>query len=557
MLILDKPEPFDGETIVLPIYHRAHLSLFKESGVSVVVLPPKDQARQLAELIISPIREDSWDDLWRASLTLYDRKGLVKDVLQVLARHDLNVLAAESSSMEREAEHLIDIIFDARRYQTPFSDGDYALRSRGVIQELNDLKRYLIAQLLPDLVIGAGGTPRLLIRRMRALFNARRALDEADAAYKSSQSTFRPVRGRARLEKVDSSEYVVRLNEDLRLGLKNLLGNSGSEPRYLRVSDTQQRFLRVHFTNGNEHVFAPTIRHVERPGAIAEMTNIIHACNFNILTMLSRLADHNRAAETEFVLTCSSDIKNPRGVLEAALSTEDLIREYGLQIAYPDSYSGQRKFRHLAPQSSETARVPRYAELPSVSEQLLTQVHRYSTVISRTGSSQEDAQRLRIARLHHSEEVEVIGKRAAKILFLSCAYGAEYLQKAKETARNYGFIVLTGEEVDQPTKRSGVEQKIRSSTHFLGIWTCEGGFPMQERRADNLPYYWPSPWMNWEVGVAQAHNLMIALAISRELHPECWRKIYADPPHCMFDGSNFPDALDRVLISLAKQERAS
>src|SRR2546426_46273 len=115
MNILDKPALFDGSTIRVPLYHRGHLSLFPGAKVWLCLIPRTGE-NQFTELIISPIHYDAWTDLWRISITLNDRIGLVHELFQILADNEINIVTAESTTRERMSLHSIEIIANAKLY---------------------------------------------------------------------------------------------------------------------------------------------------------------------------------------------------------------------------------------------------------------------------------------------------------------------------------------------------------------------------------------------------------------------------------------------------------
>lgn len=179
MLILDKPREFDGRDVKVPLYHRGHLSLFPGAKVWLCLLPGGRGGAVLPELVISPIHFDSWPDLWRIRIALVERPGLVHDVFEVLREHSVNILASESSSMEWQRLHSIEIIVDACRYSSVEGDGRHEDRSTGQIDELSGLRRAILSRVMGDICFDALERPRISIRRIRNLFEARRAFDAA------------------------------------------------------------------------------------------------------------------------------------------------------------------------------------------------------------------------------------------------------------------------------------------------------------------------------------------------------------------------------------------
>jgi len=178
MNILDKPARFDGTTISVPLYHRGHLSLSPGAKVWLCLIPSTTR-HQFTELIVSPIHNDAWTDLWRISITLRERVGLVHDVFQILANNSINIVTAESSTRDGMSLHSIEIIADAKLYNGPLSDLSHEERTLSQVDELSDLRTEILALLIDDIEFLPNGLPRLQIRRVRGLYNARRHYNEA------------------------------------------------------------------------------------------------------------------------------------------------------------------------------------------------------------------------------------------------------------------------------------------------------------------------------------------------------------------------------------------
>lgn len=343
MLILDIPSDFDGVTIKIPLYHRGHLSLFPEAKVWLCLLPGVQGGQLLPEIVISPIDYESWGDLWRISITLHDRIGLVHDVFQILADQDLNIIAAESSSMERQRLHSIEMLVNANKYG---SDGGTEERSGGTVEELKDLRRAILARVLQEIAFLPSGEPRLKIRRVRHLFEAMHSFNEAKKEMAYLTPAFKPVVGHAEVRRIEHHGVTITLPAELRRSLLTALGTTKKTDKagkYLLISNTSDRFLRVYFVKESDVIVAPTILHDDEVGALAVITGALQAEGFNILTSLSRLYKWGAQAHSEFVLQPPPDLKKAttkaieRRIREA-LSTRELVQRFKVAICYPKNY---------------------------------------------------------------------------------------------------------------------------------------------------------------------------------------------------------------------------
>jgi predicted amino acid-binding ACT domain protein len=567
MLILDKPRNFGGSTIRIPLYHRSHLSLFPTATVWLCLLPGRQAGELLPEITISPIELDAWSDLWRISITMKDRVGLVHDFFQMLADNHINIVAAESSSMETQRMHSIEAVVDAKRYQGSSQDKTHAERSLDAeIDDLVDLRRFILARALPEIALSPSGKPRLKIRRVRHLFEAKQSLAQAEQDARLLNA-FRPIVERVDVrritEKIGEREVtrgvVIDLPVDVSLMLSDALGTvneSGKPAKYLSVSNTADRFLRVYFIKQSENIIDPTLRHEDKVGALAAITDAMARNGFNILTALSRQYKVGSPAHSEFVLKPPPNLRTSseeeiRAKLKEALSTPRLINDYKIGVGYPKSYSESAPTEAITrPVSGDEQSNP-----PADTDSLIRQ--KYLVLKERVNQadvSGEDKLRYRIARDlwadtaadSVSHETETAIKR---FLFVSYSFAArDVFDRVKEAAKDFGFEVITAAKLSaHKTTRVGVVRTMREQcTHFLGLWTEHGGIEVEK----NL--WWPSPWLGWEYGVANTTPLHSKLFISERIREDSWNRFAGEATHVIYSTVNFNEKLAEVLDGLSQ-----
>lgn len=87
---------------------------------------------------------------------------------------------------------------------------------------------------------------------------------------------------------------------------------------------------------------------------------------------------------------------------------------------------------------------------------------------------------------------------------------------------------MTGENLTQfESNVDGIIEKMKLCTHFLGVWTRMAGHNVSKE-------VWPSPWLLWELGVAEAIGLKWSLLISDEISQDTWKKIHSSRQHVIF-----------------------
>jgi predicted amino acid-binding ACT domain protein len=561
MLILDKPRQFKSTNIKIPLYHRGHLSLFKGAKVWLCFLPDVEAGR-FPELVLSPIHHDSWSDLWRITITLHERVGLVHDVFQILADNGINIVSAESSSRERLSLHSIQIIASARLYSTPFKDGTHEKRSNGDLDELTDLRRKILARLINDIAFLPSGQPWLKIRRVRNLLNARRAYDKILTQVQSGRRLKSIIRDTT-VGNTDRGGVTITLPDQIKVALFESLGISNSENAkpegsYLMVSNTTDRFLRIYFMKKSEKIIAPTIEHQDEIGALASITDALQNSDFNILTSLSRPYEWGTLAHTEFVLQPpkylqNSDESEIRKNLERALTTDTLVERYAISVGYPDNYVTPVKTEKLLLSRNRKPAQPirnRVASMNWSTEELLNSRSReLSQKINKAFVDSEDILRFNLVQSLVAEQATVKEKKEAGFrgfLFISYNFKeVELFRSVEKAAKKHHFKVITARELSGVKRnRDGIIKHIIRCTHFLGIWTEEGGYKVDEK-------FFPSPWLHWELGVSDALGKPWHLLISDKVHDASWMRIAAETPHSIYNTATFKEKLRIALRNLA------
>ncbi|MFL5383258.1 MAG: hypothetical protein ACJ8GN_12125 [Longimicrobiaceae bacterium] len=557
MLILDIPRPFESDLVRVPLYHRGPLSLFPEATVSICLLPGKREQDALPELVISPIDFEFWDDLWRITMAMHERVGLVHDVFETLKDHDVNVLAAESSSMDGQQYHSVEMVVDASLYNGAAHDNDKEYRTAGKTETLLDLRRAILANVFKDIALSSSGEPRIKIRRVRSLFNAHRHFLKAAADYRRGVA-FQPVVAQTRVEKVDG-KVVLRLSGEIREVLKEALDlqQESTDPRgayYLPVSETDDRFLRVYFIRNSRPVLSLTIAHEERPGALAAITEAMHEAKFDILTSLSRLHKFGKHATFDLVvkppLELGTDIDLIKDTLETALSTQELVNSFNIKVAYPLFPQTYSAIEHKSLSVQPGARTPERPRKRPTHTLLQEHYTAYADLSRRVNPTFEELQRFALARDLIAEETIANGHEAApRSLFVSYSFRDDSRFKTiNDIATELGMEIVTGRKLGRGVNRDRIVHLMRTCTDFLGIWTEDGGQKFKDG-------WWPSPWLHLELGAALSLGLPWHLLISKKVHEDAWRRVAADEVHTFFDTGDFEAQAREALTEIANGPR--
>lgn len=509
------------------------VSLIKETKIWLCFIPKNDNGIPNPELIISPIDFSAWDDLWRIAITLEDKIGVVNEILQTIKENGINILSLETNSINSQNLHQIELIVDARRYSnTPYDKLYYDRKDNLEINQLRDLKRQIIARVV-DNIHFVGIKPRIKINRIYGLYDAAYTFTKYQKDY-PTHKYLSPKFGTTFVNSTEKKELYpskITLPKTIRESLISCLtqgkkDKSAKEIKYLPISDTKDRFLRVYFFHKDDKVISFTLQHREIVGAVATITSSISAAHFNILTSHSRVDKFGEKAITDFVvihpekdnLTLNELIEK----LENALSNKELINVYEVKICYPDKYNSNANFKKLelsdslvylkeSKETTESRLLLKYQELDENKNDL----------------SEKDKLRLNLlAKLLREENLRepASGKKS---VFVSLPFDNSNLTQIVEgMLSNHNLDSVTGWDLSQgDTIREELKNRIENCDFFLGIWTKDKGI-----KAYNDKWF-PSPWLFWEWGIAEGKNKISRLILSKDIENDILQRIASDQPH--------------------------
>ena len=328
------------------------------------------------------------------------------------------------------------------------------------------------------------------------------------------------------------------------------------------LSDTRDRFLRVLFFKQSDSVLHARIEHIEKKGALSSITKALRLGGFNILTSHSTIGQPNGRAKFDVVvnLVQLSGEHNIKQTLINALSVSDL-EDLELFIGYPkDYYSPWTKKAIPIELSSESSPLPHDSEVnvsslheeAPVTDKIFKIVESYKKALARKlnreGLLGDDQKRWALIHQLSAQYARWSGRLGKRTLFISCHFSSSnHLFSISKVAEQpeFKFDVITGKDlVEFQDKSEGLINKIKSCSHFLGVWSARGGLRLGSE-------IWPSPWLLWELGVAQAHGLRWRLLISGDVASSAWAKINTQQQHLIYTEDDFSVKLHRALQALS------
>lgn len=537
MLVLDIPRecPPGFSHVEVPLYHRVHLGLAANQDLHVCVLAGS-RAPHLPELVISPFEFDEWDKLYRLNMTLTDRVGLFHEVCAILGHYKAKVLAAESSAAQHQNLYQMEMVISL---QEPLN--------------LEWIRLRLLTSFLKEMDLLGNGNPRLRIQRLTSLWHAKRTYDDQ----KQSQKGFPPLWGAAQVKWIEQTQSQV-LQLVLPQGIRDILAKTvrldSNQPHadgfYLRQSDTKNRFLRVLYFRSDDPVVYARIEYLDRIGAAADITGALKACGFTILTGYLGPSNDSRRCRLELVTRCTSlaglRSAHRKASLEKALADCAEAADLEIAVGYPGSYAREWEKKDIVPTSREQShKITKGLSFDDLRKLLAQQYKR----LSAEGMTHSNGMRLKLVRRLSAQHETLVGARGTgiRILFISGHFKGVVLEEVVKRATLKGFTVVTGKNLlEYNLFRRGLLEKMGSCTHFLGVWSDDGAQIVGDK-------HWPSPWLLWEFGVAEASGLAWRLLISEKIDEAAWKRLAPEKQHSIFGETDFQARLSEILEVLSKE----
>lgn len=531
MLVLDTMSTIENGKLEIPFYHKGHLSLKSNTEVTVCLIPQSHEASLgfIPEMIVSPIKFASWPLIWRINAIFKEQQGIVHKLLTVVRDAELNVLTEESSSVENRDRHQIELIVDASEpFGGRFEPEDLVTATRALERR--------IASLCIDELAFVEGKPRIKVRPMKGLFTAYQRYHEA----LNDKSVAKPKVERTMVYKgslaiPDSCLEMLRRYQPL---------------RGLMSSDTKERILRVLFPPPDVQFTFVRISHHDSKGALAQITGEL-AQVFDIVTSLTRIQRQGNQNDFELMLYSKQyaqpDQEETRRQIIDNILSDAKFEKLGLEIAYPEKV-WQRSGSGRAPRGGNQVAFEKNVITPKVSPETLQKstaviIREKIDEYVRLKESHHPFSRrreldVRHAFLHRLLLEEDIEASSTREIFISYQFSREDLfTQVRARMDHAGCKPITGRDPDEESVfRTVIVKRIKLSQGFIGVWTGENSLI--------------SPWLVWELGVAQALNKPYRLLIHRSVDPKVWQPINPEKNHTLFTETEFAASFDKAVLHL-------
>jgi|GEM_PF-1913943 len=526
-MILDHIRDTHDGTILVPGFHRGHLSLVPGAQlyVSLIEPPPRDYGNGHCELILTPFATPH-RNLSHLTCTLVDQPGVVNRLIEAVAALGINIVKEESTSINSSHHHVVELVLD---WSTQGASGGgtppliqhrlrwLACRFPIHLQDYVTLYYAIMARCGDVIVIDrhyATPLPSLTI----APFPPSNA---KPAGIVEIERIPRPVENGSRRE----PPVQFALSEVLQRKIRTFTDITSPAPlRYILSSEPALRSLRAFFPmrEVSDRILHVALPHADKPGALSSITRALARNHFNILTSLSRVKPTQSLYEAVLEFrgegtlppTTSNDPLAVARWLHAKLTTPGNGNGDGHELAELQYYQvgvgtpeyPRRAYVDAIPIHSDDG--PRKPNLPIVAT---TEMVNQCIVRSETAPSDAPADILQ-ARRRLLHDIRGLIERKPTI-FLSCPRAAaKYSDRLKGAiGKEFPGIVVT--DYQSPNLQRILEtviELIEDCDYFIGIWhheqlpqTRKAGQRRKWDRQDERAPPSLSPWMPFEYGMAR------------------------------------------------------
>jgi predicted amino acid-binding ACT domain protein len=344
-----------GPFIPILFYHRSQIAMMLHTKFSVAYFYKNfsDTNRfEMPQMVVTPFPFSEWPFLWKMSISIKDRIGVVNDVTEVINQHHLNILNQVSYPVESNSYHVLKMIFSASYYKSRKVDE--------IKHIMRSLRETLLVNHLHEIKINRPGIDgmydtSLSIRHIRRYSNLYHyyhdlyiyAKDRVD--HRSDNVV--TIKGNIDYQiasKKDCSEKKRDPDKDKKayLGLKmdakmyeelKRINGFASEAQYLPYiahTNNSNQITSIYFPQRHRAVYAARIHHNDELGAIATISKALRDEGVSLFSTLTRKGSkkNSQAQKTEKDAAQSSEQKSDEYPSPDSTQTQSTDRHCDVQL---------------------------------------------------------------------------------------------------------------------------------------------------------------------------------------------------------------------------------
>ena len=169
MLINLKLQELANRQIPIPWSTKDEL-LDKDADCWLYQIPQREEC-PLSELLITPISSDLWPFTWEVTMTVCERKGIMARLASFMGERHINILLANSITVDHSRSHVIRVLIDCSEYKSQ-RDGESSDRRDKPNAKLKGLQQNLAVEFIEEICFLRPKHPNLFINRNTTLWHA-------------------------------------------------------------------------------------------------------------------------------------------------------------------------------------------------------------------------------------------------------------------------------------------------------------------------------------------------------------------------------------------------
>jgi len=557
-MILDYLRHSTDGSIRIPPFHTGHLGFIPPTDVSVCLMVPYGQPESHCELYVSPFPANI-ETLCRLQCMMKDRPGVVNRLIDAVAALEINIVKKESSGINFLNQHFVEMVLDWRT-----SPHKHFLETPAeVISRYDGLKYripimdYRYVRLYEEIMCRCGDVLHI----------------DNDYGIPLPVISIVPFRGgytwvqhkEVTIEAAESGKYNVKFQipDGFLEQIRRFTQHSDDEKLpYIISSETNSRSLRVFFPKKEieRRIVQVGFVHLDLPGALSAITDVLAKAGFNILTGLLRKKSWNESGY-EVVLEYQHEDPPPQVATTGYVEVFRWIKEkietcdaqeiaelerFEVSIEPPLYPKPPADVSPLRLSARQNFLLPSKSRIRSDRENQEELLERCIQAVVNEPSPRPEMEEIRLSLL---KDVKARLRARKPILFLSypnrAKDHAELLRSNLEDRFPNHFEITDYQTSDFEIVVESVKDRIRRCDYFIGIWHHEELLGHNEATI--------SPWMPFEYGIALQAEKKAVIIHSDKLPDAIWKRIEPGISQPAYNDLNFSrDMVPKVLEYCAK-----
>jgi len=511
MIVLDYLRELKENEIIIPPFHTGHLGFIPETSVRIGLIAPYESEPSHCELIITPY--DPSIDLAIIKCTMKDGVGVVKKLINALSSLKINIVSQESSSINHQSQHTINLIVDLSTY-TLSRDKTYEWAKQ-------KYKRYDYVFPISDY-------------RFLKIFERILAYSGDSICWEKQNNDYRLQLYMTPIEKksIHHPESIKVIPENSKNSVKikipediiNRIRINLSPPdstsyklKYILFSDTKERNLRIYFPKVEswDKLIHIGFNHKDMPGALSAILDILAAANFNIITGLLRRNTSDTNIWEGLLEYRGEGVISKENLYEWVVEKINLIPCLNYDISKfqfrvgPPLYPKKTYTSLSVCNKSEIKRDDNENNISNIIEKTIEKIE---TKVESENHDNRTIEILKIIALRNKNDFK-------QRIFISYPYSAKMHVELIKNSIGEDFFIDEYQVPDGNIILDQVIKKIKACDFFLAIWHHEEQMPVGNGS------FGISPWMPFEYGVALSENKENFIVRSSKLDVKIWKRI--------------------------------